>query len=117
MSPEFTSNPLHFGWPFWVLNLTPSATNSDIEKAAREIDSKIQFQVPGADQFETPTGKQKRDSFLIREAKAALQDPNARVLAEFWYIDPTPTSEEATHNQVSTTAEQISKALGVHLWA
>lgn len=103
MNPVFTSNPLYSAWPFWVLELSPSASNSDIEKAAREIESKLQFQVPGADTFASPLGKQQRDSFALREAKNALQDPSRRVLAEFWYS--VPNSEERTeepHNVVST---------------
>lgn len=88
MIQEYTENPLYFGWPFWVLDLMPSAKTSDIEKAARDLTAKIQLEVPNADTYKTPVGMRKRDDFLIREAKSTLQDPNSRLLAEFWYYPP-----------------------------
>lgn len=135
MNPAFTSNPIYFAWPFWVLELTPSASNSDIEKAAREIESKIQFQIPGADSYPSPLGKQTRDSYTLREAKTALQDPCSRVVAEYWYCPPdageensspaqttgdtspsTPSKVETVNLAQTRSVDAINRSLGVTFW-
>ena len=76
-------------WPFWVLGLTPSSSNSDIDKAARDLSSKIKLGFDNAAKFETPLGLFDRDEFLIREAKSKLQSPSDRLKAEFWFFEQT----------------------------
>ncbi len=121
MTPEYTNNPLYFCWPFWVLELTPGAKNTDIEKAAREISSKIQFEIPGANKYATPDGIKTRDAFLIREARSKLQDPKARLLAEYWYINPTTEQTRTPHNDTAKIAPPSLtdwyQELGITLWA
>jgi hypothetical protein len=114
MIPEYSENPLYFGWPFWVLDLTPSANTSDVEKAAHDLTAKLQLKVPDAETYLTPVGMQTRDAFLIREAKSTLQDPNSRLLAEFWYYPPN----KGNGSQVSTEDYSIAfwyDALGLSL--
>ncbi|HED33137.1 MAG TPA: hypothetical protein ENJ08_02820 [Gammaproteobacteria bacterium] len=119
MNPEYTNNPLYSGWPFWVLELTPDAQNSDIEKAARDISSKIQFEIPDANKYATPEGIKTRDEFLIREARSKLQDPRARLLAEYWYINPLD-QHSARHNDTpQSTHSSLAdwyRELGITLW-
>ncbi len=114
MIQAYIDNPLYSCWPFWVLELSPNAQVTDVEKAAREITAKISFGIAGADEYATPTGIQKRDEFLIREAKSALQDAKKRLLAEFWYIDPN--TELGPQDQESMSVEQWQEALGVKFW-
>lgn len=88
MIPEFSEDPRYAAWPFWVLELTPAASASDIEKAARDISAKLKFGVAGVERFPLPLGDAMRDEYLVREAKALLQDPARRLQAEFWYVTP-----------------------------
>ena len=124
MTPVFTDSGLDNAWPFWVLGLDIHASNSDIEKAAQTLSAKLKLGAPGAALFDTPVGQRKRDEFLVREAKAALQNPDTRLLAEFWYLSPNEkpsTGNTATDNKNNNQAHQQSqdtlywlKALGVH---
>lgn len=86
MIPAFSDNPVGQCWPFWVLELTPSCSIQDIERAAREITARITLQVAGADGFCCPGGKARRDAYLVREARARLLNPQSRLLCEFWYM-------------------------------
>lgn len=88
MIPEFSEDPRYAAWPFWMLELTPAASASDIEKAARDISAKLKFGVAGVERFALPLGDAVRDEYLVREAKALLQDPARRLQAEFWYVTP-----------------------------
>ena len=129
MNLESIDKQRYLAWPFWLLGLEPSASNSDIEKAAREIEAKIQFKVPNAERYKTPFGDFNRDSFEIREAKAALQEPNSRLLAEFWYLSESETEnncQETQKNSDSTLPStekrqpnliQLARKLKVLLWA
>ena len=95
MIQEYINQPHWSCWPFWVLELTPNATLQDIEKAARDLTNKIEFGFDLAKKFETPQGEFERDSYLIREAKAKLQNPEQRLQAEFWYIEPSYIKESS----------------------
>lgn len=120
MTPEYTNNPLYFCWPFWVLELTPDAKNTDVEKAARDISSKIQFEIPDANKYATPDGIKTRDEFLIREARSKLQDPKTRLLAEYWYISPKIQHGAQQNNTAKSTAASLAdwyQELGITLWA
>ncbi|MDJ0654652.1 MAG: hypothetical protein QNJ40_10885 [Xanthomonadales bacterium] len=88
MIPAFTEPPLCHFWPFWVLELGPECSDIQVEKAAREITAKLALGVPGAADFQAVPGTLQRDEALVREARNLLLDPDQRLLAEFWYIDP-----------------------------
>lgn len=115
MIPEFTSSPRYSCWPFWVLELNCEATASDIEKAARDLIAKIQLGVAGVEQFATPVGFRQRDQYLIREAKALLQNPETRLLGEFWYVDPQ-TVMQGREKEKSWTPSMWYEALRVKPW-
>ena len=115
MIQEYIDNPLYSCWPFWVLGLTPSAQESEIEKAARDITAKITLGIPSASEYQTPNGLKQRDEFLIREAKSALQDASKRIVAEFWYIDPATDFKDAEDSH-TLSAEEWQEALGVKVW-
>lgn len=114
MNQAFFDDPKHAAWPFWVLELGPTATNADIDKAARDIAGRIEFAIPGAECFDTPRGSIARDQYLIRDARAKLQDPAARLLAEFWYVDPATFEGRESNN--ATSCEAWYDEFGVTLW-
>lgn len=102
MTPAFSDHPVYQAWPFWVLDLTPAASLGEVEKAARELTGKLRLQIKGAERFAWPGGTAARDEYLVREARARLIDPNARLVCEYWYqapqreIDAPDTTPAAT---------------------
>lgn len=114
MIQEFINDPLNKAWPFWALELNPDCSNSDIRKASQLISSKLTLGAPNADVFITPDGHKNRDDFLVREAKAILDDPAQRLIAEFWYTPPTP-QEESEDNELSSEAA-TNKQLTITDW-
>lgn len=90
MDALFTSNPVLSAWPFWILELDPSADNRSIEKAYQKINGSLMLKIPNADIFITPLGPQTRDEFNLREARSILTNPNTRLVAEFWYLPAIP---------------------------
>lgn len=88
MLAEFTATPLLSGWPFWILELDPTADNRSIERAYQKINGSLSLKIAKAEEFNTPLGLRIRDEYALREAKALLSNPNSRALAEFWYLPP-----------------------------
>lgn len=113
MTPAFSKLPALSAWPFWVLELTPSSSQQDVEKACREITGKLTLNMSGADSFTTPNGIMCRDSYLVREARAMLIDPDRRLLAEFWYVPPTKPSANLDERK-TPTASQWRSYFGVN---
>jgi len=110
MTRVFTNSALDKAWPFWVLGVDPTASISDVEKAAQNIGAKLKLKVPSAEKFSSPAGQHERDEFLVREARAELQDPSSRLVAEFWYI--SPSTESAGDNKTeSIPEEKVEKSL------
>lgn len=117
MTQAFTKQPQFSAWPFWVLDLSPDATNADIDKAARDLTAKLQFGMAAAKKFISPLGELERDEHLIRDARSALQDPTLRLVAEFWYFSIEQTSEAATENEPQRlTNKDWAMDLGGLLW-
>jgi hypothetical protein len=106
MITEFSTTPVFCAWPFWVLELDPTADNRVIEKAYQKIVNSLQLKIAKAEQFMTPLGVRVRDEFMLREARAILTDPDKRVLAEFWYIPAAQLSVQIQGN--SEHAEAIN---------
>lgn len=106
MTPEFTSHPLYSCWPFWALELEPSADTRAVEKAYTKLLGLLKLQIPHAEQFASPVGIQTRDEFLLRDAKAILLDPERRAVAEFWYVPPD-VSKAITSTEPDISAEPV----------
>lgn len=113
MTQAFINSQAHSAWPFWVLELSPSAKNVDILKAANVISAKLELNSSGANKFITPDGIRTRDLFIVREAKAKLLDPASRLLAEFWYIEPTQDLEE-NRDHIKKTSDEWAAVFGVN---
>lgn len=114
MDALFTSNPVLSAWPFWILQIDPSADNRAIEKAYQKINNSLMLTIPNAQMFITPLGQQIRDEFNLREARSILTNPNTRLVAEFWYLpaEPlAPTNLAAAENTAETRIDWC-KVLG-----
>lgn len=117
MTQAFINQPQFSAWPFWVLNLTPEAANSDIDKAARDLTAKLQFGMAEAKSFSSPLGQHQRDEQLIRDARSTLQDPALRLLAEFWYFAADKPSDSPVEDTKTTlTDKDWAMDLGLSLW-
>lgn len=92
MIQEFTSSVFYSAWPFWALSLPQDASAQDITQAVRNLDAQLKLGVEQAKYFDTPLGVRVRDEYLLREAKAILDDPQQRLIAELWFI-PARTDE------------------------
>ena len=101
MIQEFINKPLYSAWPFWVLELDPSADGKAVEKAYTKLTGAIKLQLPLAEFFCSPLGTHVRDEFILRDARANLINPETRILAEFWYVPPIVGQEENPESQKS----------------
>lgn len=77
--------------PFFVLELTPSASRPEVERAAAKLLSMIEIGMKAAALYPTPLGPRARTPELVRTAVAELRDPERRTMHEAWWIDPAPT--------------------------
>lgn len=113
MNLASTNNrPTTLAWPFWILQLTPAASNKDIEKAFNRILAKITMEIPGAEIYPSPEGDQTRDEFSLREARNLLQTPEKRALAEIWYISPQQATLEE-ESSIETPDLNWKQRLGI----
>jgi hypothetical protein len=70
--------------PFFVLELSPSASRMEVERAGQKLLAQLTIQVPSAQSYRTPLGTFARDEDKVRRALAALRDPEQRALHELW---------------------------------
>ncbi|HEY6530032.1 MAG TPA: hypothetical protein VIZ65_15185 [Cellvibrionaceae bacterium] len=101
MTTEFSATPVFSAWPFWVLEIDPTADNRAIEKAYQKLVNSLQLKIANTEQFMTPLGLRVRDEFMLREARAVLTDPDKRVLAEFWYMPAEQLAVQAKPDLVN----------------
>jgi hypothetical protein len=104
------SNPLA-AWrsnPFFVLEVPVDAAPSDVERAGQKLLALMAIGSAGVEHYMTPLGAGKRDPDKVRQALAALRDPNERVLHEMWAnID---VSEQQTRKPESARKRQWRSA-------
>lgn len=70
--------------PFYVLEIPPSASRSDVERAGQRLLALLGIQSASATRYTTPLGELERDAELVRTSLARLRDPRERVLWELW---------------------------------
>jgi hypothetical protein len=70
--------------PFLVLELPPTADGGEIERQGQKLLAMLAAQISAAQSYPTPLGRSARTPELVRAAMAELQDPNRRLLAEWW---------------------------------
>jgi hypothetical protein len=69
--------------PFYILELTASATPGEIERQGRKLLGLFELGVAKATKYTCPLGTFERDATMVREAMAALRDPNTRTKDAF----------------------------------
>jgi len=122
-----TADPLAL-WrsnPFYVLEVATDATPTDVERAGQRLLALLAVGSANVQTYPTPLGPATRDAEQVRQALAALRDPEQRVLHELW-ASVAPTGGPATdHNNTGVCAgpcagpwEEAEHALGWSaLWA
>lgn len=73
--------------PFYVLEVVPSATRLEVERAAQKLLAQLAVGVASSKIYRTPFGPEVRDETSVRTAVAALRNPEERVLYELWAAD------------------------------
>ena len=70
--------------PFLVLELTPAADGGEVERRGQKLLAMLAAQIAEAQSYPTPLGRVTRTPELVRAAMGELQDPDRRLLAEWW---------------------------------
>jgi len=70
--------------PFLVLGVSPDAARMEIEREAQKLLGMLELGLAAASAYDTPLGRHARTPELVRQAAAALRDPEARLVAEVW---------------------------------
>jgi hypothetical protein len=70
--------------PFLVLELPPTADGALVERQGQKLLGMLAAQISEAQTYPTPLGRSVRTAELVRAAMAELQDPDRRLLAEWW---------------------------------
>jgi hypothetical protein len=70
--------------PFFVLDVSPQASRTEVERAGQKLLGLLALGAAGADRYDTPFGPAARDADAVRRALATLRDPNERVIQELW---------------------------------
>ncbi len=70
--------------PFFVLDLPIDCGAMDIERAGQKLLAMLKVGMKDAASYRTPLGPRQRDEDAVRRAMAALREPQARAMAEFW---------------------------------
>lgn len=82
------------GCPFLVLELGPGATRTEVERQGQRLLDALALGLASAACYPTPLGPRPRTAEDVREALAALRDPDRRVLHEA-FAAPPPTAPPA----------------------
>jgi hypothetical protein len=83
------------GNPFYVLELSTTATLDEIEQAAADLIKRIDQGEPGIDFYTTPLGALPRDAGDVRDAAKQLRNPQRRLVHEFWARVPVDREIDA----------------------
>ncbi|AUX47470.1 molecular chaperone DnaJ [Sorangium cellulosum] len=77
--------------PFYVLGLRPSASRAEIEREGQKLLGMLELKLASAATYPTPVGPGARTADKVRQAMAALRDPERRLAHEVWArLDPRP---------------------------
>jgi hypothetical protein len=83
--------------PFYVLEVRPSATEREIERAGQKLLAMLTIGLEGADTYPTPAGPRPRDADLVRRALDELRNPEKRWMHEIWArLPPDPVAPVAS---------------------
>jgi len=103
--------------PFFVLEMPTGATPTEVERAGQRLLAPLALGSAAAGTYETPLGPATRDADQVRQALAALRDPQQRVLNELW-ANVVPADGQASGDSNAGLWEEAEHALGWSaLWA
>jgi hypothetical protein len=103
--------------PFFVLGVATDATPADVERAGQRLLALLTIGSANAQTYQTPLGPATRDAEQVRQAVAALRDPEQRVLHELW-ANVVPAGSQPSHYRNAGPWEEAAQALGWSaLWA
>jgi curved DNA-binding protein CbpA len=74
--------------PFFVLELPPTASRVEIERAGQRLLAELALNREGSMSYRTPVGKMERTADAIRAAVSELRDPARRLEHELWAAVP-----------------------------
>ncbi|CAN97818.1 MULTISPECIES: hypothetical protein [Sorangium] len=81
--------------PFYVLGLRPSASRAEIEREGQKLLGMLELKLASAATYPTPVGPGARTADKVRQAMAALRDPERRLAHEVWArLDPRPPPKD-----------------------
>lgn len=81
--------------PFYVLGLRPSASRAEVEREGQKLLGMLELGLASAATYATPVGPGSRTADKVRQAMAALRDPERRLVHEVWArLDPSPPPED-----------------------
>jgi|GEM_PF-1023865 hypothetical protein len=107
--------------PFYVLDVSTESTPSDVERAGQRLLALLTVGSANAQNYQTPLGPATRDAEKVRQAVAALRDPEQRVLHELWanvVLAGTQASRQSSAGAYAGPWEEAERALGWSaLWA
>ncbi|WP_437621149.1 hypothetical protein [Sorangium sp. So ce1151] len=81
--------------PFYVLGLRPSASRAEVEREGQKLLGMLELKLARAATYATPVGPGVRTADKVRQAMAALRDPERRLAHEVWArLDPRPAPKD-----------------------
>jgi hypothetical protein len=83
--------------PFFVLEIATDATPMEVERAGQRLLGLLAVGSATAGIYQTPLGPAARDADRVRQALAALRDPEQRVLHELWANVVPVGGQEPSH--------------------
>lgn len=79
--------------PYYVLELSPEASTAEMERQGQKLLGLLELDAARAKTYACPLGTFPRDATMVREALAALRDPERRAneacLVRFLVREPT----------------------------
>jgi hypothetical protein len=86
--------------PFFVLEVSTEASRSEVERAGQKLLALLAVGRTAAEHYQSPLGPATRDADKVRQALAALRNPNERVLHELWANIAPSFAQERGKNAV-----------------
>jgi hypothetical protein len=97
--------------PFFVLEVPTDAAPTDVERAGQRLLALLAVGSANAETYPTPLGPATRDADQVRQALAALRDPEQRVLNELW-ASVVPADGPVSDHSNAGPWEEAAHALG-----
>jgi hypothetical protein len=86
--------------PFYVLDLSVTATRTEVERAGQRWLAQLGVGAQAAKFYRTPLGEFERTSDLVRQSLAQLRDPGTRLTFEIWRNEfQSATLEPSVHTE------------------